>query len=126
LKSYRYGNVFVPLSDPLVQLGKLTPERGIQLVGFMNEGDIPPEMFMGASKALFADKNHTASMSALVSLATAMVNKKQVALLRLVLRAGSSTKLMVAFPVTQNPAYFVLKEAPFMEDVSILQNDPLA
>ena len=34
-------------------------------------------------------------------------------------------KLMVAFPVAENPAYFVLKEVPFMQDVASVNCTPL-
>ena len=125
VKGYRFGDVIVPMSQPLAELGKLPTERGVRLLGFMDRGDISPYLFMGTAKVLFADKASAASVAALCSLAAAMDKKRAVAVLRVVLRAGSVSKLMVAHPVARNPAYFILKEAPFMEDVAAINCAPL-
>jgi len=125
IKAYKFGNVLLPMSGPVAELAKLSPDRGIRLVGFMDRAELSPELFMGASKVLFGDKASSASVAALCSLAAAMVKKQQVALLRVVLRAGSSVKLTVAFPVAENPAYFILKEVPFMQDVASINCAPL-
>lgn len=50
---------------------------------------------------------------------------KKVALLRVVLRAGSNTKIMIGFPGSGNPSYLILKEAPFMEDIAFHNVIPL-
>lgn len=78
------------------------------------------------SKILFADKTKLNSIRALYSLASAMLSMKKVALLRVVLRAGSNTKLVIGFPGRGNPAYLTLKEAPFMEDIAFLNVIPLS
>ena len=77
------------------------------------------------SKILFADKGKISSIRALHSLVRAMINMKKVSLLRVVLRAGSNTKIMIGFPGKGNPAYLILKEAPFMEDIAFLNVAPL-
>ena len=125
IKGYRFGNVIVPMSQPLAELSKLSPERGMWLLGFIDRGEISPDLFMGAAKVLFADKKDPGSVAALSSLAAAMVKKQKVAVMHVVLRAGSALKLMVAHPVARNPAYFILKEAPFLEDVSAINCAPL-
>ena len=125
VKGYKFGDVIVPISQPLAELGKLSPERGVSLMGFMDRGELSPDLFMGTAKALFADKTSAASVAALCSLAVAMEKKRTVAVLWVVLRAGGAPKLMVAHPVARNPAYFILKEAPFMEDVAAINCTPL-
>lgn len=80
---------------------------------------------MQTSKVLFADKVDIASVSALYSLACAMSELEKVALLRVVLRAGGSIKMMIAFPSKNYPSYFVLKEAPYTEDIALLNVIPL-
>jgi hypothetical protein len=125
VKGYRFGDVIVPMSQPLAELGKLSPERGVWLMGFADRRELSPDLFMGTSKVLFADKTSAPSVAALCSLAAAMEKKRMVAVLRVVLRAGGVSKLMVAHPVARNPAYFILKEAPFMEDIAAINCTPL-
>lgn len=82
-------------------------------------------LFLQTSKVLFADKSKANSVRALHSLVRAMLSMKKVALLRLVLRAGSNTKIIIGFPGTGNPSFLILKEAPFMEDVTFMNVRPL-
>jgi len=63
-------------------------------------------------------------VGALSSLAHAMVQEDQVALIRMILRAGASIKLAIGIGVADNPGYFILKEAPYGEDVSSLAMHP--
>eukprot|EP00889_Picochlorum_renovo_P001066 jgi/Picre1/28096/NNA_003503.t1 len=35
VRGFRFSRSIVPMSDPLVDLSKITPERGIQIIGFM-------------------------------------------------------------------------------------------
>ena len=80
---------------------------------------------MQTSKILFADKSRTDSVAAFCSIVHAMKTLDQVILLRVVLRAGGTIKLMIGIPVESNPAYMILKEVPFMEDVCPLHSRPL-
>ncbi|WPT16509.1 ATP-dependent DNA helicase 2 subunit KU80 [Picochlorum sp. SENEW3] len=124
VRGFRFSRSIVPMSDPLVDLSKITPERGIQIIGFMAKKAISCVSCMGTSKILCADKSSSKAAGALSSLAHAMVQEEQVALIRMVLRAGASVKLAIGIGVADNPGYLILKEVPYAEDVSSLAMTP--
>lgn len=68
-----------------------------------------------------ADKGVAGAVAAFDALACAMHEESQAALIELVLRAGSPTKLMLATPNLTNPAHFLLHEVPYKEDVISLE-----
>lgn len=43
----QFSRSIVPMSDPLVDLSKITPERGIQIIGFMAKKAISCVSCMG-------------------------------------------------------------------------------
>jgi len=57
-------------------------------------------------------------VSAIHALATALIAKSQGAVVRVVLRAGSASKIYFGTPRVSNPSYFVLNEIPYVEDFS--------
>lgn len=81
-------------------------------------------MNLQTSKILCADKSSSKAAGALSSLAHAMAQEEQVALIRMVLRAGASIKLAIGIGVADNPGYLILKEVPYAEDVSSLAMTP--
>ena len=43
----QFSRAIVPMSDPLIDLSKITPERGIQIIGFMAKKAISCVSCMG-------------------------------------------------------------------------------
>lgn len=149
VRGLRFGRNLVPLAEALTALTKVSPDRGVHVLGFMDVGDLPRQLFVSVrccciiisvqlhlmhlmsgtcvqtSKILFADKSKADSVAAFCSIVHAMKNLDQVILLRVVLRAGGTVKLMVGIPVANNPAYMILKEVPFVEDVCPMHGWPL-
>lgn len=37
----------MPLSSPLSEMAKVSTERGVRLLGFLDEGQVPVHLFMG-------------------------------------------------------------------------------
>ena len=44
---FQFGKSLLPLSNPLVEMAKVSTERGVRLLGFLDEGQVPVHLFMG-------------------------------------------------------------------------------
>jgi hypothetical protein len=96
-------------------------EKGMRVLGFVPQADIPREQFMGEPVVAVADKDNPAAGPALAALVIAMAEMGKAAVVRLV-RAEKKGKVevCVALPVVAAdgaPDHLLVIRLPFWEDV---------
>ena len=80
---------------------------------------------MQSAKLLTPENSSSESAEFLHALGSLLLKQEKGMLVSMVLRAGSSMKLMIAQPMPHTPSLFVLNEVPYLEDISQVKTDPL-
>jgi Ku70/Ku80 beta-barrel domain len=96
--AYMYGSqaVYIEESD---DLHYTEPEKSMQLIGCFPRDDILPHFLTSRTDVIYADPDFgPASQRMMAAIISAMINKDQVAVVRVVHRAKASPVLYVLFP----------------------------
>eukprot|EP00877_Chromochloris_zofingiensis_P011925 jgi/Chrzof1/6987/Cz02g06190.t1 len=120
VKAYRYGKQNVPIAREDAELLEYNPEKGFQLLGFVEATAIPRYYYMKDSFIVLPEMDARAE-AAMSALARALHNQKKVAIVRAVLRARSNPFIGVLTPhlatAPDRPDTLILNTLPFAEDM---------
>ncbi|KAK9814489.1 hypothetical protein WJX72_006674 [[Myrmecia] bisecta] len=119
-KGYRYGKQVVPMAEENEKFLTYTPERCMQLVGFMPRDKVQRHLFTKDCWVVVAEKDNERAHLALSALVRALAAKRFGAVVRFVPRANSPVIMGYATPLlggNNNPDCLVLNHLPFMQDI---------
>jgi Ku70/Ku80 beta-barrel domain len=98
VSTYMYGSQAVYIEES-EDLHYTEPEKSMQLLGCFPRDDILPHFLMSRTDVIYADPDFgPASQRMMAAIISAMINKDQVAVVRVVHRAKASPVLYVLFP----------------------------
>ena len=99
VKSYRYGNEYVPMDESITAGSKLETEKCLQVLEFVPASTVPRHHFVGQKlTSITHTREDPHAATALDALVMSMFSKGVVALARFVFRKNAEPKLLVLWP----------------------------
>lgn len=119
IRGYNYGSEFIPIPQDIEKSSLFVPTKGIRLIGFVHQDQIPRFHYMKDTFILLPSMNEEAQV-ALSALVEACVRSKKRAVVHCNLRRGSNLFLGILTPFIdreRHPDAFLMNVVPFTEDV---------
>ena len=98
IKGYKYGKNYIPFNPADEQVFKLESERSLKVLGFTDEARVPRHYLTANVVCFVPDGNEKVAAAALSAFIHAMIEMKQVAIVRYVYRANADPALGVLWP----------------------------
>jgi len=118
VKAYKYGKNYVPFNIVNEKALKYKSEKGITVLGFTDEKNIPRQSFMSEAYMVIAKPDDPFAQIALSSFIRALSELQKVIIVRYVFRDDSEPKLGFLYPhIGTNRECFYYNTLPFAEDV---------
>lgn len=98
-KGYYYGQSLIKVSKEMEENMKFkATDKGMKLLGFVDEASFPRHYLMSAVECVFADEGTPANILAFNSIVEAMIRLNRLAIVRVVKAMNRSPKLCVFYP----------------------------
>jgi ATP-dependent DNA helicase 2 subunit 2 len=119
VKAFRYGKNYVPFNQVDEKMLQYKASKGMQLLGFTDECNVPRYRFMGETYAFYAKPDDEHAYKALSAFVRALAELEKVAIIRFVMREGASEpKMGLLYPcIKPDLDFFYFNTLPFAEDI---------
>ncbi|KAF0719441.1 Aste57867_1037 [Aphanomyces stellatus] len=123
VKAYKYGSEMIPFSAADQAALKLTVERGIKILGFVDLDQWTSGQGMTGTDAVVGDFSKPKAQEALHAFSEALAREGKFALGRYVRAANAAPKVVALFPNTVEPRLHCLwmVHLPFEEDLRLYE-----
>jgi ATP-dependent DNA helicase 2 subunit 2 len=119
VKAFRYGKNYVPFNQVDENMLQYKAEKGVQLLGFTDERNVPRHHFMGETYSFYAKPDDEHAYKALSAFVRALAELEKVAIIRFVMREGAAEpKMGLLYPsISPDLDFFYFNTLPFAEDI---------
>ncbi|KRX10022.1 SPOC like C-terminal domain [Pseudocohnilembus persalinus] len=125
IKGYYYGRQLVPITQAFEEEMQYKAEKGLKLLGFTDQANVPRQQFMGDVSCLIA-VGKAEYQKCLASLIKACFQLKKCVIIRYVYNSRSAPRLCVLFPhIASNYECFYMTELPTTESIRDYQFNSL-
>ncbi|TPX69665.1 hypothetical protein SpCBS45565_g02344 [Spizellomyces sp. 'palustris'] len=123
VRAYRYGKSLVPFSSEDEEAMKLRTSKGMSILGFVKQSEIPRHHLMSNVLAVVPEPGNTRAAQAFYTLIAALDEKQNAALVRYVRVNDANPKLGVLVPARKGWGWWA--QIPFAEDLRPYSFAPL-
>ncbi|KAJ3316513.1 X-ray repair cross-complementing protein 5, partial [Blyttiomyces sp. JEL0837] len=119
VKAYKYGKDLVPFSEEDKQAMKLNSTKGLFMLGFLKESDVPREYYLNDPIQVIPEPNSVRgdNTSLFEAMCVALKTKNMVGLVRYVRIKNAAPKLGILVPHIGRKIWCAWIQIPFKEDI---------